>query len=111
MLTIVKYPLILLNGIVHFLLAKVESAILYDAVFMFYNTLETLNARNMSVDIDPLPLSCEGEKKYSAGLDIINLMREVKPSRTYEHIKLMHMKTIGEEHNKLHLLFFTEKPF
>ncbi|XP_071860840.1 glutamate receptor ionotropic, kainate 2 isoform X1 [Bombus fervidus] len=55
----------------------VESAVLYDAVFMFYNTLETLNARNMSVDIDPLPLSCEEEKKYSAGLDIINLMREL----------------------------------
>ncbi|KAF3424205.1 hypothetical protein E2986_01263 [Frieseomelitta varia] len=55
----------------------VESAILYDAVFMVYNTLETLNARNMSVAIDPVPLSCEGEEKYSAGPDIINLMREL----------------------------------
>ena len=58
-------------------MTKVESAILYDAVFMVYNTLETLNARNMSVAIDPVPLSCEGEEKYSAGPDIINLMREV----------------------------------
>ena len=58
-------------------MTKVESAVLYDAVFMVYNTLETLNARNISVPIDPVPLSCEGEEKYSAGPDIINLMREV----------------------------------
>ncbi|KAK9303590.1 hypothetical protein QLX08_004755 [Tetragonisca angustula] len=62
----------------------VESAILYDAVFMVYNTLETLNARNMSVAIDPVPLSCEGEEKYSAGPDIINLMRELSNEQKIE---------------------------
>ncbi|KAK1127273.1 hypothetical protein K0M31_003817 [Melipona bicolor] len=54
-----------------------ESAILYDAVFMVYNTLETLNARNVSVAIDPVPLSCEEDEKYSAGPNITNLMREL----------------------------------
>lgn len=60
-----------------------ESAIIYDAVFLFYNALEALNARNKDCDepvtIDPVPLSCEGTEKYSAGPNITNLMREVKP--------------------------------
>ncbi|OAD59458.1 Glutamate receptor, ionotropic kainate 2 [Eufriesea mexicana] len=59
----------------------VESAVLYDAVFLVYNALEALNARNKdsnaSVTIDPVPLSCENEEKYSAGPNITNLMREL----------------------------------
>lgn len=58
-----------------------ESAIIYDAVFLFYNALEALNARNKDCDepvtIDPVPLSCEGTEKYSAGPNITNLMREL----------------------------------
>lgn len=55
---------------------------LYDSVFLLYNALEALNARNKdsneSVTIDPVPLSCENGEKYSAGPNITNLMREVK---------------------------------
>ncbi|CAK9800330.1 Glutamate receptor ionotropic, kainate 2 [Anthophora plagiata] len=58
-----------------------ESAVLYDAVFLVYNTLEALNARNKDseepVTIDPVPLSCEEAEKYSAGPNITNLMREL----------------------------------
>ncbi|XP_076658014.1 glutamate receptor ionotropic, kainate 2 [Halictus rubicundus] len=59
----------------------VESAVLYDSVFLFYNALETLNARNKDceepVPIDPVPLSCENTEKYNAGPNITNLMREL----------------------------------
>lgn len=62
---------------------QVESAVLYDAVFLLQNALEVLNARNLDsenpVTIDPVPLSCEGAEKYSAGPNITSLMREVKP--------------------------------
>lgn len=59
----------------------VESAVLYDAVFLLQNALEVLNARNLDsenpVTIDPVPLSCEGAEKYSAGPNITSLMREL----------------------------------
>ncbi|XP_076230629.1 glutamate receptor ionotropic, kainate 2 isoform X2 [Nomia melanderi] len=59
----------------------VESAVLYDSVFLFYNALEALNARNKDceepVTIDPVPLSCEDIAKYNAGPNITNLMREL----------------------------------
>ncbi|XP_043794556.1 glutamate receptor ionotropic, kainate 2-like isoform X4 [Apis laboriosa] len=59
----------------------VESAILYDSVFLVYNALETLNARNQDntegETIDPVPLSCEGEEKYNAGPNITNVIREL----------------------------------
>ncbi|XP_076280538.1 glutamate receptor ionotropic, kainate 2 [Lasioglossum baleicum] len=59
----------------------VESAVLYDAVFLFYNALETLNARNKDceepVTIDPVPLSCADTEKYNAGPNITNLIREL----------------------------------
>ncbi|XP_076667724.1 glutamate receptor ionotropic, kainate 2 isoform X2 [Andrena cerasifolii] len=59
----------------------VESAVLYDSVFLLYNALEALNARNKDseepVTIDPVPLSCEGTEKYSAGPNITNMMREL----------------------------------
>ncbi|XP_017787966.1 PREDICTED: glutamate receptor ionotropic, kainate 2-like isoform X3 [Habropoda laboriosa] len=59
----------------------VESAVLYDSVFLVYNALEALNARNKDskepVTIDPVPLSCEDAEKYSAGPNITNLMREL----------------------------------
>nr|XP_033338694.1 glutamate receptor ionotropic, kainate 2-like isoform X2 [Megalopta genalis]XP_033338703.1 glutamate receptor ionotropic, kainate 2-like isoform X2 [Megalopta genalis] len=58
-----------------------ESAVLYDSVFLFYNALETLNARNKDceepVTIDPVSLSCEDTEKYNAGPNITNLMREL----------------------------------
>lgn len=64
-----------------------ESTILYDSVFLVYNALETLNARNQDdtegETIDPVPLSCEGEEKYSAGPNITNVIREVKFSWNY----------------------------
>ncbi|XP_078053651.1 glutamate receptor ionotropic, kainate 2 [Augochlora pura] len=58
-----------------------ESAVIYDAVFLFYNALETLNARNKDceepVTIDPVSLSCDGTEKYNAGPNITSLMREL----------------------------------
>ncbi|XP_076630847.1 glutamate receptor ionotropic, kainate 2 isoform X2 [Colletes latitarsis] len=58
-----------------------ESAVLYDSVFLLFNALEALNARNKDseepVTIDPVPLSCENTEKYSAGPNITNLMREL----------------------------------
>ncbi|XP_076751081.1 glutamate receptor ionotropic, kainate 2 [Xylocopa sonorina] len=59
----------------------VESMVLYDAVFLLFETLEALNARNKDSEepltIDPVPLSCEGEEKYSAGPNITNLIIEL----------------------------------
>lgn len=67
---------------INYYFEKVESTILYDSVFLVYNALETLNARNQDnaegETIDPVPLSCEGEEKYSAGPNITNVIREVK---------------------------------
>ena len=58
-----------------------DSAILYDAVFLFEKALTVLNARNInneeSLAIDPVPLSCEESNKYQAGPNITNIMREV----------------------------------
>ncbi|XP_053977682.1 glutamate receptor ionotropic, kainate 2-like isoform X1 [Hylaeus volcanicus] len=58
-----------------------ESAVIYDSVFLLYNALEGLNARNSDnedpVTIEPVPLSCAGTEKYSAGPNITSLMREV----------------------------------
>lgn len=79
----VEYGVISLWLII-FYFKKVESAILYDSVFLVYNALETLNARNQDnpegETIDPVPLSCEGEEKYNAGPNITNVIREVKLS-------------------------------
>ncbi|XP_029035806.1 glutamate receptor ionotropic, kainate 2-like [Osmia bicornis bicornis] len=59
----------------------VESAVLYDSVFLLYNALDALNARNQDnedpVTIDPVPLSCEEAEKYTAGLNITSLLREL----------------------------------
>ncbi|KAG7201434.1 hypothetical protein KM043_004194 [Ampulex compressa] len=59
----------------------VESAVLYDSVFLLYNAMEALNARNAysqePISIDPVPLSCEGTEKYAAGPNITSLMREI----------------------------------
>lgn len=61
---------------------KMESAVLYDSVFLLYNAVDALNARNQDhedpVTIDPVPLSCEETEKYAAGPNITSLMREVK---------------------------------
>ncbi|XP_003706416.2 glutamate receptor ionotropic, kainate 2 isoform X2 [Megachile rotundata] len=59
----------------------VESAVLYDSVFLLYNAMNALNARNKdnedSVTIDPVPLSCEEAEKYAAGPNITSLIREL----------------------------------
>ncbi|XP_018315810.1 glutamate receptor ionotropic, kainate 2-like [Mycetomoellerius zeteki] len=59
-----------------------DSAVLYDAVFLLYKALETLNARNIeneeSISIDPIPLFCtNGNKKYQVGSNITSVMREI----------------------------------
>ncbi|XP_047363225.1 glutamate receptor ionotropic, kainate 2-like [Vespa velutina] len=58
-----------------------ESAVLYDAVFLLYNALKILYARNNdnddSISIIPVPLSCDDEKKYEAGPNITSIIREV----------------------------------
>ncbi|XP_043256506.1 glutamate receptor ionotropic, kainate 2-like [Colletes gigas] len=89
----------------------VESAVLYDSVFLLFNALEALNARNKDseepVTIDPVPLSCENTEKYSAGPNITNLMRELSKEgritgpitinengrRDYFNIKIMDVRS------------------
>lgn len=60
---------------------QIDSAILYDAVFLLHKAMETLNSRNIdneeSIMIDPVPLSCDENQKYQAGPNITSLMREV----------------------------------
>ncbi|XP_072764014.1 glutamate receptor ionotropic, kainate 2 [Anoplolepis gracilipes] len=59
---------------------KIDSAILYDAVFMLNKAMEILNTRNIdeeSIMIDPVPLSCEGTQKYQAGPNITSTIREL----------------------------------
>ncbi|KMR04997.1 glutamate ionotropic kainate 2 [Lasius niger] len=61
----------------------IDSAILYDAVFLLHKAMETLNSRNIdneeSIMIDPVPLSCDENQKYQAGPNITSLMREGEP--------------------------------
>ncbi|KAL6255077.1 hypothetical protein P5V15_013411 [Pogonomyrmex californicus] len=59
-----------------------ESALLYDAVFLLSNALEVLNARNIdngesSLIIEPTPLFCNSTKKYQAGPNITGIMQEL----------------------------------
>ncbi|KYN07195.1 Glutamate receptor, ionotropic kainate 2, partial [Cyphomyrmex costatus] len=59
-----------------------DSAILYDAVFLFHKALETLNARNIDneeyMSIDPVPLFCTNStRKYQVGPNITSVMREL----------------------------------
>ncbi|XP_011152744.1 glutamate receptor ionotropic, kainate 2 [Harpegnathos saltator] len=58
-----------------------NSAVLYDAVFLLNKALETLNARNVDNDepivIEPMPLSCNDGKRYQAGQNITSAMREL----------------------------------
>ncbi|XP_011170993.1 glutamate receptor ionotropic, kainate 2 [Solenopsis invicta] len=62
-------------------IAWLNSAVLYDAVFLLYKAIETLNARRIndkkSIFIDPVPLSCTNNKRYQAGLNITSIMREI----------------------------------
>ncbi|CAL7945892.1 unnamed protein product [Xylocopa violacea] len=91
----------------------IESMMLYDAVFLFFNALEALNARNTDnkepVTIDPVPLSCEGEEKYSAGPNITNLIIELSETgkmtgpikfnengqRTHFNVQIMDIRSGG----------------
>ncbi|KAK2579609.1 hypothetical protein KPH14_010900 [Odynerus spinipes] len=58
-----------------------ETAVLYDAVFLVHKALEILDARNKDnenpIPIVPVPLSCDGDAKYEAGLNITNIIREL----------------------------------
>lgn len=61
-----------------------DSAVLYDAVFLLNKALETLNARNARninneeyMSIDPVPLYCNSTRKYQVGSNIISVMREL----------------------------------
>ncbi|XP_012061140.1 PREDICTED: glutamate receptor ionotropic, kainate 2-like [Atta cephalotes] len=61
---------------------SLDSAVLYDAVFLLHTTLETLNARNIEnevdMSIDPIPLSCTNStRKYQVGSNITSVMREI----------------------------------
>lgn len=62
---------------------QLDMAVLYDAVFLLSEGLNTLNARNNEnedyLSIDPEPLSCDDDRKYyQAGPNITSIMREVK---------------------------------
>ncbi|XP_018368899.1 PREDICTED: glutamate receptor ionotropic, kainate 2-like isoform X2 [Trachymyrmex cornetzi] len=56
-----------------------DSAVLYDAVFLLQKALETLNARNDNEEyIDPIPLFCANSTtKYQVGPNITSVMREL----------------------------------
>ncbi|XP_012061138.1 PREDICTED: glutamate receptor ionotropic, kainate 2-like [Atta cephalotes] len=61
---------------------SLDSAILYDAVFLLHTALETLNARNIEnevdMSIDSIPLSCTNStRKYQVGSNITSIMREI----------------------------------
>ncbi|XP_039306223.1 glutamate receptor ionotropic, kainate 2 [Solenopsis invicta] len=64
-------------------IAWLNSAVLYDAVFLFYKAIETLNARSIddkkSRFINPVQLSCSTNdtRKYQAGRNIISIMQEI----------------------------------
>lgn len=61
---------------------QLESAVLYDAVFLLDKALEALNARNKEfMPNDTVSLSCNDGRKHQAGLNIINVMREVSFSQ------------------------------
>lgn len=59
--------------------SQINSAILYDAVFLVNTAMEVLNARIIEDDvlIDPLPLSCDESTKYHAGPNISSVIKEV----------------------------------
>ncbi|XP_011256785.2 glutamate receptor ionotropic, kainate 2 isoform X2 [Camponotus floridanus] len=59
-----------------------DSAILYDAVFLLQKAIETLNSRNIDNEfirnlIDPVSLSCKKNDKYQAGPNITSIIREL----------------------------------
>ncbi|XP_018345205.1 PREDICTED: glutamate receptor ionotropic, kainate 2-like [Trachymyrmex septentrionalis] len=59
-----------------------DSAVLYDAVFLLYEALETLNARNIEnkvyMSIDPVRLSCiDKTTMYEAGPNIVSVMQKI----------------------------------
>lgn len=58
---------------------QLNSAVLYDAVFLLHDALETLNARNIDNEefIEPTSLSCKVGDKYQAGRNIISTIKEV----------------------------------
>ncbi|XP_011064364.1 PREDICTED: glutamate receptor ionotropic, kainate 2-like [Acromyrmex echinatior] len=62
---------------------SLDSAVLYDAVFLLHTALKTLNTRNIEnevdIFIDPIPLSCTNTRKYQVGPNITNIMRENAP--------------------------------
>ncbi|XP_032663311.1 glutamate receptor ionotropic, kainate 2-like [Odontomachus brunneus] len=58
-----------------------NSAVLYDAVFLLDKALETLYARNLDnkefITIEPMSLSCNDGRRYQAGENITSAIREL----------------------------------
>ncbi|XP_066583370.1 glutamate receptor ionotropic, kainate 2-like [Prorops nasuta] len=94
---------------------SVESAVLYDAVFFLHIVLEALNARNSAGEeqllIDPVPLSCDGTEKYSAGLNITNLMRDPTIPREGKLTGEISFDDNGRRLAKLRIVDFGNKVF
>ncbi|XP_034944392.1 glutamate receptor ionotropic, kainate 2-like isoform X2 [Chelonus insularis] len=74
-------------------LPTVESAFLFDSIFLFNDALEALNARlkingHQHLKIEPEPLSCSDTVKYEAGHNISALMKEIASvGRTTGYLK------------------------
>ncbi|XP_018361371.1 PREDICTED: glutamate receptor ionotropic, kainate 5-like, partial [Trachymyrmex cornetzi] len=91
-----------------------DSAVLYDAVFLLYEALGTLNARyienKIGMSIDPIQLSCiDKTTMYEAGPNIISVMQEISKKgkitgivhideygrRQYFNIKILNFQQSG----------------
>ncbi|EZA54693.1 glutamate receptor ionotropic, kainate 2 isoform X2 [Ooceraea biroi] len=88
-----------------------DSAILYDAVFLFNKALETLNARSIDYEdpdfIYPLPISCNDGMKYQAGPNITSVMREL--SKMGKITGIMSIDEYGHRDNfKIYILNFRQ---
>ncbi|KAM0731072.1 Glutamate receptor ionotropic, kainate 2 [Formica fusca] len=59
----------------------IDSAVLYDAVFLLNKAMEMLNSRNTDNNdplmIDPVPLSCNKNETYQAGPNITSIIQEL----------------------------------
>ncbi|XP_015112728.1 glutamate receptor ionotropic, kainate 2 [Diachasma alloeum] len=74
---------LLTDEITEFDLTTVESAVLFDGVFLLNEALEILKKRSEndpdeSVDIQPDSYTCSNPEKYPAGPSLVSLMREVR---------------------------------
>jgi len=78
---LLRWKLSAITEIISNFILQLNSAVLYDAVFLFNKALEALNARNIDYEardfIDPLPIFCNDGIKYQAGSNITSIIREV----------------------------------